>query len=229
MRKRRLFITLLIMGVFAVVGLYFWFTRDIEAQENKLDNPEIISDQIFLIDGHQSDLNCLIESDISDIDGSFDIIGDRLEFLSDEESGEWQVILVLDIDGTSVDTGDGILDSSIEGAIKNGFDVAHHPIGRFVGTSDTMISKLEGDHTLNFVGQLELRGIVQDYTVPAHINVDGDTLIGSAEAEINVNDFGVDFPSAIASNILNADISVVATKSDEPIDHPTQTPSPHAE
>jgi polyisoprenoid-binding protein YceI len=225
MRKRRIFITLLLIVVFAVIGLVLWFTRDIEAEDNKLSIPETISDRIYLIDSEQSTLNFTIESDIDDIAGSFDIIGHRFEFVADEALSEWRVILVLDIDGTSIDTGSGVYDFLIE----TGFNVERYPIGRFVGESETTVSELEGVHELSFVGQLELRGVIQDYTVLAHINIDGDILTGSATTQIDVQDFGVDFPSAIASNILEANISVIATESDEPIDQPDQMPSPSPE
>ncbi len=221
MRKRKILITLAFILIFAVIGLYFWFTRDIEAEENKLSIPEAISDRVFLIDSEQSVLNFFLESDIDDIEGTFDITGHRFEFIADEAAKEWEVVLVLDIDGTTVDTGSSIYDTFI----KIGFNVERYPIGRFVGKADTTVSELNGDHELNFVGQLELRGIVRDFSVLASINIEDDVITGSAEAQIDVNDFEVDFPSAIASHILDANIHVFALASDEIIEPTTATPS----
>lgn len=225
MRKRRIFLTILFIIVFAGIGLYFWFTRDIEAEENKLNIPDTISDRIYLIDGQQSTLNFSLESDIDDIEGSFNIIGHRFEFVASDDTADWRVILVLDIDGTTADTGSGVYDT----LIGIGFNVERYPIGRFVGEAETTVKALDGPHELNFVGQLELRGVVQDFNVLANINIEGDTLTGIAETQIDVNDFGVDFPSAIASHILDADISVVATESDELVEQPTITPMSNAE
>ncbi|MCB9438079.1 MAG: YceI family protein [Anaerolineales bacterium] len=216
---------LILMGI--AVGIY-WFSRDVEAEENKLSVPSLEEEnaQIYLIDPSQTTLNFTIESSLRDITGTFDIVGRWFE-LTETPDG-WRVAIVLDIDGRTADTGMGLVDT----LIREGFQAERYPIGRFVGEADTLIDDLSVPHDVNMVGQLELSGVVKDYSIAIHFQIKGDTLIANANTTIDAADFAVDFASQIGSTDLDTKIKVVAVRSDDPIEDIRarfETPTPSNE
>lgn len=210
-----------------IAGIY-WFSRDVEAEENKLSVPSLEEEnaQIYLIDPSQATLNFTIESSLRDITGTFDIVGRWFELT--ETSEGWRVGIVLDIDGRTADTGMGLVDT----LLREGFQAERYPIGRFVGESDVLIDDLTIPHDVNMVGQLELSGVVKDYAIAIHFQIKGNTLIGTASTTIDAADFAVDFASQIGSTDLDTKIKVVAVRSEDSIEDIRarfETPTPSNE
>lgn len=216
---------LILVGIAA--GIY-WFSRDVEAEENKLSVPSLEEEnaQIYLIDPSQATLNFTIASSLRDITGTFDIVGRWFE-LTETPDG-WRVAIVLDIDGRTADTGMGLVDT----LIREGFQAERYPIGRFVGEADVLIDDLTVPHDVNMVGQLELSGVVKDYSIAIHFQVKGNTLIANASTTIDAADFAVDFASQIGSTDLDTKIKVVAVRSEDSIEDIRarfETPTPSNE
>lgn len=219
-------ITALIL--FGIAAGIYWFSRDVEAEENKLSVPSLEEEnaQIYLIDPSQATLNFTIASSLRDITGTFDIVGRWFE-LTETPDG-WRVAIVLDIDGRTADTGMGLVDT----LIREGFQAERYPIGRFVGEADVLIDDLTVPHDVNMVGQLELSGVVKDYSIAIHFQVKGNTLIANASTTIDAADFAVDFASQIGSTDLDTKIKVVAVRSEDSIEDIRarfETPTPSNE
>lgn len=221
-------LVLSLLVVVMVTAVYWLFLRDVDAEENKLAVPTLAHEdsQLYVIDSSQTTLNFTIESSLRDIEGTFDIVGRWFEFTETPEG--WRVALVLDIDGRTADTGMGLVDT----LLRQGFQAERYPIGRFVGEADVLIDDLSIAHDVNMVGQLELSGVVKDYTIAIRFQIEGDTLTATANTTIDAADFAVDFASQIGSTDLDTKIKVVALKSDESIEQIRarfETPTPSSE
>lgn len=227
-KRFALSLVLLLVVVFVSVAVYWLFLHDVEAQENKLSVPDLseADSLIYVIDPNQTTLNFTIKGGLRDIKGTFDIVGRWFELT--ETSEGWRMTLVLDIDGQTVDTGVGLIDT----LIREGFQAERYPIGRFVGEADALITDLTAPHDVNIVGQLELSGVVKDYTIAVHFEIEDNILTATASTSIDAADFAVDFASQVGSTDLDTKIRVVALLSDEPIEQIRarfETPTPSNE
>jgi polyisoprenoid-binding protein YceI len=164
-----------------------------------------------VFDNDQSVVNFTIESNVTDVSGTFDLLGRWFEFIYVPEEDAWRALLVLDIDGTSVDTGSGLVDS----LIRLGFEAERYPVGRFVGESETLVTDLSETNQIVMSGQVELSGQVRDLRVPVTFRINDGTLTANAQFEIDAREFGVDFPEGVGGNILDSKIRVVAHEADE--------------
>ncbi|NDJ86684.1 MAG: YceI family protein, partial [Chloroflexi bacterium] len=167
--------------------------------------------RIYVFDNDQSAVNFTIESNVTDVSGTFDLLGRWFEFIYVPEEDAWRALLVLDIDGASVDTGSGLVDS----LIRLGFEAERYPVGRFVGESETLVTDLSETNQIVMSGQVELSGQVRDLRVPVTFRINDGTLTANAQFEIDAREFGVDFPEGVGGNILDSKIRVVAHEADE--------------
>ena len=222
-RKRKILLSILTLLLIVIAfGIYYFFIREVEAEENKLSVPPLQEQSVvYLIDSENSVLDFTIETNINDVIGTFDIVGDRFELAFDTETEAWQLFLVFEVDGRTVDTGAALVDEFI----KLGFQSDRFPIGRFVGQSEATIEDISGTQEIEISGELELSGVVNPISLPIQFEIVDDTLRASAVTQIDGKDFGVDFPSAIGSSVMDISLNIVAIETDESI-LIEETPSP---
>lgn len=206
-RKRGQFIggciAIVLIPILAVV--YWFFIRDVEAKENKLQFATPVPQaQIYAVTRDDSQLKFTILETIS---GTIDISGENFT-LQPTADGRWLVQANMQIDGQSTDTGNAFYDA----VLKAGLKANEHPYGRFVASStetfEDVITILEQPVTL--VGQLEISGIVNDFTINATISIRDGVMAIRATPSIDLKDFGVNFPEQIGSSEMDTDIEVIA-------------------
>lgn len=158
---------------------------------------------IFPLGQETAVLAFIIESElVGDTSGNYTILGERLELAPVE--GGWKLIASFLIDGTSVNTGN----VGIDRLINIAFNSREYPYGKFIGESADVITDLEGPQSVTLVGQLELTGQVNATEVPIDFEIVDNVLTATAKVVIDVRDFGVNFPEALGSSMLNADILI---------------------
>lgn len=227
-RTKRIIGAIILVLISIVVGVYVWLNRDIEAEENRIptptlnithddptsdaitpDSPDLLNDlaedtRVYIMDLERTSLSFDIDSDVGNINGNFDIVGDWLALVPQDEG--WLLVVVLRIDGRTADTGNGLVDSLLE----LGFEAERYPYGLYVSEADSLITDLTTLNRLTLIGQLELHGVIQEASVPIQIQVQGDELIANAQMTVDATDYNVQFASAIGGNVLNAKIRVFA-------------------
>lgn len=198
------------------IGVWYVFFRDVEAKENQLQAPVVEANgetiqRVFVFDTERSIIN--FEVDGVGIDGTFDMFGHWFRFIFDSDTETWIAELWLDIDGQSVETGNGLLNNAFIFAFK----AEEYPVGRFVGTTveaEVPIESLDEEINTTLIGQIELSGVIQDLSVPIRIRIEGETLSASASFPLDASDFDAGLASAAGGSVLNSDIEVVANEVD---------------
>lgn len=186
--------------------VYWFFIRDVEAKENKLQFATPIPQaQIYAVTQENSELKFTI---LERIHGTIDISGENL-ILKPTPDGKRQLEVNLQMDGQSTKTESG---EFIDFVLKAGLKADEYPYGRFVATSTETFedSATIAEQPITLVGQLEISGVVKDYTVDATMSLQDGVLTIQTSPTIDLKDFGVNFPEQIGSSEMAAEITVNA-------------------
>jgi len=195
-----------IMGAvaFAIVMVALWLMDEGDPQDALLATGTPVPDaEFYVVQSEQSQLLLTVDSQIGAIDGTFAIMPGAVE-LHDTGDG-WRVIANLMFDARTLDLGN----EQVNTVLRRALEVDTYPYGVFVAQSSALLPDLDSAQTVDLLGKLELHGAVNDYTIPATVTRNGDSVTLNAQVVINVGDFGVSIPSLIASEQLAADLLVV--------------------
>ncbi len=185
--------------------VYWFFIRDVEAKENKLQFATPVPQaQVYIVTKDDSLLKFTI---IERINGTIDISGENF-ILKPTTDGKWQLEANLQMDGQSTKTAQGEFWDFL---LKVGLKADEHPYGRFIATSTETFddSTAFPEQPVTLVGQLEISGIVNDFTINATISLQDSVLTVNATPTIDLKDFGVSFPEQIGSSEMATEITVM--------------------
>jgi polyisoprenoid-binding protein YceI len=193
-----------------LAALVWWLNRDIEAQDPILaTQTPIPSAQYFRAAPDESMLKMIVHSRFGDIDGLFQLGESSVEL---EPAGDgWYVVANLIFDARTLDIGSDQLNT----AMRRALEVDKYPSGIFVARSSTPITDLSVAQQVDLMGQMELHGSVQDYTIVTVVEINGDKLTLSAQMTIDSAQFGISIPALIAENDLDTDMQVVAYRAEK--------------
>ncbi len=185
--------------------VYWFFIRDVEAKENKLQFATPIPQaQIYVVTRDDSLLKFTI---IERIKGTIDISGENF-ILKPTTDGKWQLEANLQMDGQSTKTESG---EFIDFVLKAGLKADEHPYGRFIATSTETFDNSTAfpEQPVTLVGQLEISGVVNDFTINATASLQDGVLTVKATPTIDLKDFGVNFPEQIGSSEMVTEITMM--------------------
>ncbi len=185
--------------------IYWFFIRDVEAKENKLQFATPVPQaQVYIVTKDDSLLKFTI---IERINGTIDISGENF-ILKPTTDGKWQLEANLQMDGQSTKTAQGEFWDFL---LKAGLKADEHPYGRFIATSTETFddSTAFPEQPVTLVGQLEISGIVNDFTINATTSLQDGVLTVNATPTIDLKDFGVSFPEQIGSSEMATEITVI--------------------
>lgn len=208
---------------FVVIMVVLWFNQREDPQDAQLatgtPNPAA---QFFRVVPEQSQLRVTVDSQFGDISGGYEM-GEGTVELSRADAG-WRVHANLTFDARTLDIGNDQLNT----VMRRALEVETYPNGIFIATNREPVPDLSVARTTDLVGQLELHGQVQEYTIPTTITLEGDTLTLRAQIVIDAGDFGVSIPSLVADEDLDANLRIVAQRnsSDAMPGSPTPSPTP---
>ncbi len=185
---------------------YWFFIRDVEAKENKLQFATPIPQaQIYTVTRENSQLKFTI---LERVHGTIDISGENL-ILKPTSDGKWQLEANLQMDGQSTKTESG---EFIDFVLKAGLKADEYPYGRFVATSAETFEDPTTipEQPITLSGQLEISGVVKDYTITGTMSLQDGVLTFDTAPTIDLKDFGVNFPEQIGSSEMATEITVEA-------------------
>lgn len=224
-RSRRFWLLSAALAVVVVLaGLFIWAvfldTPDAEAPILPTSTP-VPQAQTYVVRGEESTLKATADGPLGALESSYDMGLGTIEL--NEEPGGWRVIANLTFDARTLDIGNEALNTMLRGILN----VDRYPTGSFVAVGDALVADLTQPFTVDLVGQMELYGTVQDFTVPTTIALDGERLTLSAEMVIDPAVFG-DSPGM--GDGLDADLNIVAYQGERPTDlNATLTPAAPAD
>jgi polyisoprenoid-binding protein YceI len=190
----------------AIIVLGVWLLWEAEPEDPILATGTPVPDaRRFVVAVDESALRVAADSRVGRIDGSYQLAGGSIELIEQATgAGRWQVAVNLVLDAQSLNIGSDLVNQ----AMRRLLAVDKYPTGQFLAQSNTPLPDLDQPHTLDLVGQLELHGQVQDYTIPTMIIVDGDQITLAAEIVIDAGIFGADLSPVLEDNALDADLQV---------------------
>lgn len=219
--RRVVLLSALLIVVLLGGALAIWLTMDVDAEPAVLPTPSPLPEsRLYNVDPAQSALRFTADSVAGKVSGTYDMAGGTIE-LDDAGSGERHVLVTLALDARSLNIGS----TAVNTLMRRALQVDRYPVGQFIARSASPLPSLDAPHTVDLVGQLELHGTVQDYTIPTTVTVSGDMITLAAELVINAEIFGVDLSAIIDNNELNADLAVVGTLADRSAPAPDATPA----
>ncbi len=202
-RKSILALVLLVSAI--AIFLWAWMGRGVTPRSAVLathtPQPEA---RHYEVDVDESALNVIVDTRIGQVHGAFELTGGTIELV--QETGGWRLYANFTLDGRSLDVGNGLVNTTIRRALE----LDQYPEGVYIARSDDLLPDPPTSATLSLAGQVELHGVVQTYTVPTGVEIDGDRIALSAQMPIDVAAFGVSVPSLLASDELQTDLQVVA-------------------
>ncbi|WP_119067282.1 YceI family protein [Aggregatilinea lenta] len=206
-RRRPLKWILLSIVLIAVAALLLWIWQgsDVTPRSAVLathtPQPEA---RRYEVDIDESALNVIVDTRIGQVHGAFELTSGTIELV--QETGGWRLYANFTLDGRSLDVGNGLVNTTIRRALE----LDQYPEGVYIARSDDLLPDPPTSATLSLAGEVELHGVVQTYTVPTDVDIDGDRITLSAQMPIDVAAFGVSVPSLLASDELQTDLQVVA-------------------
>lgn len=205
-RRGRLFGGCALIVLLPILFVVYWFfIRDVEAKENKLQfATPVPQSQVYIVTKDDSLLKFTI---IERINGTIDISGENF-ILKPTTDGKWQLEANLQMDGQSTKTAQGEFWDFL---LKAGLKADEHPYGRFIATSTETFddSTAFPEQPVTLVGQLEISGVVNDFTINATTSLQDGVLTVNATPTIDLKDFGVSFPEQIGSSEMATEITVM--------------------
>jgi hypothetical protein len=203
-------LALLLLITAAAVLAWVWTGRDVTPQSSVLathtPQPEA---RRYTVDIDASSLKVVVDTRIGKVNGSFELTGGTVELV--QESGGWRLYTNFTLDGRSLDVGNSLVNTTIRRALE----LDAYPEGVYIAKSDDLLPNPPASGTLSLAGQVELHGVVQTYTVPATVELNGDTITLSTSMPIDVTAFDVSVPSLLASSELQTDLTVVAREGEQ--------------
>lgn len=200
--------TQFLLGILVVIaiilgGFALWLFRPVEKKDPQLVSPTS-EPSAYVYKIEDSYLQFTLDTTLrGKVTGKFTIIGEQVVFIP--EGDGWRLSTTLLIDGESADTGDAIIDGIIielfQGRIYQ---------GKFVGQSQEIITDLTIPQTINLIGQLELIGQIQPFSIPIEFEIVDDVFrTRKAEGVLDISLYGVN-TGLVRSTLLDASIYVEA-------------------
>lgn len=210
-RPIRIVLGTVLAGVIVLAAVLVWLGADGEPQSAQLVTATPVPNaRLYGVVTAESALDVTVESSLGTIAGTIGMGPGTIE-LSRAEGG-WRVTVNLTFDARTLDIGNAQLNTIMRRALE----VETYPDGIFVASSRGTLSDLDSVSTIDLVGQLELHGVVQDYTIPTSVTLSGDMITLAADTVIDAGAFGVSIPSLFAKDELTTTLLVVARERDLP-------------
>lgn len=209
---------------FTVIMVVLWFIQGEDPQAAQLvtGTPNPVA-QLYRVLPEQSQLKVTVDSQFGAIDGGY-TMGEGTVELTPAEDG-WRVIANLTFDARTLDIGN----DQVNSIMRRALEVETYPNGIFIASSRELLPDLTTARTVDLLGQLELHGQVQSYTIPTTITLEGDVLTLRAQVIIDAGAFGVSIPSLIADDDLDASLRVTAQRVARGALTPTPLPAENAD
>ncbi|MBI5931415.1 MAG: YceI family protein [Chloroflexi bacterium] len=189
-----------------LTAVYWFFIRDVEAKENKLQFATPVPEsKVYAVSKEDSLLNFTI---LGKVHGTIDISGENFT-LEPTEDGQWHVVANMQLDGQSTKTESG---EFIDFVLKAGLKADEYPYGRFVARSIETFADPTNipEQAAQLVGDLEISGVVNTYTLDCTVSVLDGVLTVYTTPTIDLKEFGVNFPEQIGSSEMTTEITVKA-------------------
>jgi polyisoprenoid-binding protein YceI len=180
----------------------------VEIKVNALYNGAVPISQLYTIK-QESELAFVMNTAIGEIDGTFDITGERVELIPVEVGDGWRMVAYLTIDGKSAETGQPVMNQLIVEAFAG-----RKYTGVFRGVSKEIIESLQGKQQVTLDGNLELKGNIRSFSIPVEFEVNDGKLDAVARTTLDVAEFGVELPPAVQSSVMDVEIRVTATQNE---------------
>jgi polyisoprenoid-binding protein YceI len=164
--------------------------------------------QVYVVKAEESWLRVQLHSALGTLHGQYDIGGGTVAL--EPVAGGWQMVGNLTFDARSMKIGNPFADQ----AMRRALEVNTYPYGVFVARSETPLPDLSAPQTVDLAGQLELHGVVRDYVIPTAFHLEGETITLTTQIMIDAGDFGISIPRLIGTDEFNADLGVVAYRSE---------------
>lgn len=201
----RIFLGAALAGVIALAAALVWLGAVAEPQSAQLVTATPVPNaRLYGVVPAESTLNVTVDSSLGKIAGSFGMGPGTIEL--SRADGGWRVNVNLTFDARTLDIGNAQLNTIMRRALE----VETYPDGIFVASGRGTVPNLDSVSTIDLVGQLELHGVVQGYTIPTTVTLSGDEITLAADTVIDAGAFGVSIPSIFAKDTLNTNLHVVA-------------------
>lgn len=212
-------LAVILAGMLALIA--WWWNQDPDAEAPILPTSTPVPQaRVYVVDADQSRLEVTVDATTGKVEGGYDMGLGTVELVPTGEG--WQVNANLTFDARTLDVGN----DTLNGIMRRALNVEQYPTGTFVAASETPISGFDAPVTVDLVGQIELHGTVQDYTIPTTITLNGDEMTLDSDLVIDARVFGADIPGLFASDELDADLTVVLYEGEPPAQlDATLTPS----
>lgn len=191
-------------------GFLIWFFDTPEAQDPILatntPNPEARG---YVVVTEESELSATADTPGGPLSSTFQMGPGSIEL--QQEAGGWRVAANLTFDATTLDVGN----DEFNVVVRRLLEVDKYPTGSFVASSDALLTDLDDIAQINLVGQLELLGYVQEYSIPTTITFGDGQISMSSKTVIDAAIFGDDIPGMPVEQGMNAILSTVALEAEE--------------
>jgi polyisoprenoid-binding protein YceI len=137
-----------------------------------------------------------------DPSGSFKTMDGTVEF---DEANIDATQFNLKIDVKSISTGNGMMNKKSQ--IEEWFDAAKHPFAKFKSTKVT-----KKGTELSIVGDLTIKGITKQYTIPATYTANGNKVSFKGTFNVNRLEFKVGHKSDVVPELMKVSFQVPVTK-----------------
>jgi len=199
------------LGVIALgllAGLYPWVTADRLPRDPTLIPGTPIPEAVrYAVVPAESDLTLTIDAMIGRVSGHAEMKEGTVELL--REGDGWRVLTSLTMDLASINVGNDM----VNGLIRRTLGADSYPHGVFLARSESALPDIEqASYTVNLIGDLELRGVVQPYTFETVLTFEGDRLVLNATAAVDAKDFGVTVPRIVGSGVMDTTLYVVTVR-----------------
>ena len=199
------------LGVIALgllAGLYPWVTADRLPRDPTLIPGTPIPEAVrYTVVPAESDLTLTIDAMIGRVSGHAEMKEGAVELL--REGDGWRVLASLTMDVSSMNVGNDM----VNGLIRRTLGADAYPHGVFLARSERTLPDIEhATYTVDLVGELELRGVVQPYTFETVLTFDGDRLVLNATAAVDAKDFGMTVPRIVGSGVMDTTLYVVTAR-----------------
>lgn len=210
MRRNRWLLSGAALVITIMIGALVWWafqdTPDAEDPQLALSTP-VPQAVTYVVRAEESTLTATSESPLGAVESRYEMGLGVIEL--NEEPDGWRVIANLTFDARTLDIGN----DAVNAMLREILQVDRYPTGRFVAVSETPVTNLDEPFTVDLVGQLELYGTVQDFTVPTTITLAGARLALTAQMVIDAAVFG-DSPGMGGG--LDADLAIIAYEGPRP-------------